>query len=208
MNSTDSTTEFLGNNEPKTHARKQGTAVKNYVFTKFLQNSSEEPEFRKSLELICEEFQYSHEICPTTNRTHLQGQMSLTKRMRITQIVKYKHLNMYLAIQKGSQLQNDIYIMKNTNNLVKWKKPKVNLSKNFKDEINELSMDELFELFKKLILKNFTNKDEQEYHSRPIEFIHVFDPEHQRAVLTCLILAQFYRTQEKKTAVKILDKYT
>lgn len=207
MNSTDSTTEFLGNNEPKTHARKQGSAVKNYVFTKFLQNSTEEPDFRKSLELICEEYQYSHEICPTTNKPHLQGQMSLTKRMRISQVVKFKHLNMYMAIQKGSQLQNDVYINKNTNNLVKWVKPKVSRTKPFCEDLGNLSIDELTELFRKLVCKNYSLKEDQDYHLRVLDFLHIMNNEHLRPTIIGLCLSQFLTAQEKKTAAKVLDKY-
>lgn len=207
MDSTDSTSEFLGNNEPKTHTRKQGSAVKKYVFTKFLQNSTEEPEFRKSLELICEEFQYSHEICPTTNRLHLQGQMYLSKRMRISQIVKFKHLNMYMAVQRGTQIQNDVYINKNTNNLVKWVKPKASLTKPFCDELETLSNDELIELLQKMVCKNYSSKDDQIYHLRVLDFLHVMNKEHLRPTIIGLCVAQFFTAHEKKTATKVLDKF-
>jgi len=79
-NSAKSSTQFLGNSEPKTNARTQGNAAKHYVFTKFNCDSAIEPEFQDSLKLICDDFQYSHEICPETNKPHFQGQLNLKKK--------------------------------------------------------------------------------------------------------------------------------
>jgi len=62
----------LGNNEPKHKHRTREMQSKYYVFTKFI-NGDEEIEFQDSLKLICEKFQYSHEICPKTGKLHFQG---------------------------------------------------------------------------------------------------------------------------------------
>jgi len=155
-NSSKRSTEFLGNNEPKTHARQQASPAKKYVFTKYNCDSSIEPDFQDSLRLICEEFQYSHEICPSTNRPHLQGQLILKKKMRITQIVKFKHLNMHLQVQRGTQFENDVYIIKNTDNHIKWIAPKDNLRTKLKEEFSKLNNNELISLRSQLLTKHFS----------------------------------------------------
>lgn len=157
--SASSATRVFGNNDTKTSSRKQGNAAKFYVFTKFNCDSSIETEFQESLKLICQEFQYSHEICPETGKPHLQGQIILHTKMRKSQIVKFKHLNMYLANQKGNQSSNDLYICKNTDNLVKWTSNKNHLDETVKNELQNLSINDLINIRINLINKRFCCPD-------------------------------------------------
>lgn len=152
--------DVLGNNEPKHHPRKQGMQSKFYVFTKFPENDTIEPEFQESLKLICEEFQYSHEYCPTTGKLHFQGQMILRNRMRITQIIKHKHLNMHLSMQRGTQAQNDAYIIKNTDNHIIWKKADTDLPNEIRNDLKLLSHKEIISLYHTLCDRMYHNDKE------------------------------------------------
>lgn len=134
----------LGNNETKLRGRAQETQRLFFVFTKFPNVEiredlkTMEQEFRNSLSQICERFQYSHEICPHTKRLHFQGQMFLTKKMRRSQIVKYKHLNMFLDPQRGSTIDNNKYIQKNTDTYYSWIRERTDDENEFKKIRNEL----------------------------------------------------------------------
>lgn len=163
-NSSKSSNEFFGNSVQKTSKPRQQSGAKNYVFTKFPENSSIDSDFQASLNLICEKYQYSIETCPNTGRIHFQGQMTLTKKMRITQIIKFKHLNMHLEIQRGTQESNDIYIAKNTNTLIKWEKPPINIRKLLQDELKDMTTDALLMTRENLIRKCFSDKETQQYH--------------------------------------------
>lgn len=212
-NSASRATEFLGNNEPKTHARTQGNAAKHYVFTKYNCDSAIEPDFQESLKLICEEFQYSHEICPSTKRPHLQGQLILKKKMRITQIVKFKHLNMHLEIQRGTQFENNTYIIKNTDNHITWKAPKANLRFLFKQEFEKLSTDCLWDLRFQLLNRLYANnKIELEIQSGlPKQLEEAFtksnDTFDARAFALSDCIFFMIELKNKKEAVNIIDKY-
>lgn len=152
--------DVLGNNEPKHPTRKQGMQSKFWVFTKFPENDKIEPEFQESLKLICEEFQYSHEHCPTTGKLHFQGQMILRNRMRITQIIKHKHLNMHLSMQRGTQAQNDAYIIKNTDTHIVWKKADTDLSTDIRNDLKLQSYDEIISLYHTLCDRMYHNDKE------------------------------------------------
>lgn len=213
MNSTDSTTIVFGNNDTKTSSRMQGSAVKFYVFTKFNCDSSIEPEFQESLKLICEEFQYSHEICPKTGNPHLQGQIILKKRMRKSQIVKFKHLNMYLSNQKGDQFSNDLYIAKNTDNIVKWTSNHNNLQETVKNELLKLSIPELVNIRINLINKRFCCPDakaaEIALYDLIAESYVKFSPEplnhHLWFVNDCLWHMKEIKAKQK--SISFIDKY-
>lgn len=150
--------DVLGNNEPKHHKRTREMQSKYFIFTKFI-NGDSEIEFQDSLKLICEKFQYSHEICPKTGKLHYQGQLVLNKRMRRSQIVKYKHLNMFLDYQRGTDKENDSYILKNTTNHIVWTKEFINEYHTIRNDLLTLNIDDLKLLHKQLCLKNIKDKD-------------------------------------------------
>jgi len=152
--------DVLGNNEPKHHTHTRQLQSKFYVFTKFPENETIEPEFQESLKLICEEFQYSHEYCPSTGKLHFQGQMILRNRMRITQIIKHKHLNMHLSVQRGSQKQNDAYIIKNTDKHIVWKKSDVDLSTEIRNDLKQLGYTDVISLYHSLCIRMYHNDKE------------------------------------------------
>lgn len=159
MNGASGANEVFGNNDTKTNCATRGTQSKYYVFTKFNCIGAMETEFQDSLKLICQEFQYSHELCPETGNPHLQGQIILKTKMRKSQIVKFKHLNMYLANQKGNQSSNDLYIAKNTDNLVKWTCDDNHSQQNEKNELLKLSIPDLVTIRINLINKRFCCPD-------------------------------------------------
>jgi len=149
-NGDDGDLDVLGNNEPKHRPLTRQMQSKFYVFTKFPENDTIEPEFQESLKLICEEFQYSHEYCPTTGKLHFQGQMILRNRMRITQIIKHKHLQMHLSVQRGTQKQNDAYIIKNTDKHIVWKREDADLSTEIRNDLRQMSHTEIISLYHSL----------------------------------------------------------
>jgi len=211
MNSSNSSNEILGNNEPKSKSRAQCSAAKNYVFVKYPGNDPQiEPEFRKSLETICQEYQYSHEFCPTTGRLHYQGQMILTTKMRKTQIVKFKHLNMDLRVQKGTQHHQDVYISKNTMNHHKWIKPREDKSHEFRKHLWNCDLGICIETYKELISKNFKDKPQQTYMTQCIPImVQVGEinntPIKGAIIQMCCEMLEF--NQELKQARDLVDKY-
>jgi len=102
-------------------SKKQPTRKTFYTFTLFNYEPIEE-EFNRQLKSICRKYLYGHEICPNTNRTHLQGFLHLNKAMRITE------LNLigkpHLECCRGDEEQNINYCSKENNNIIKYGFPK------------------------------------------------------------------------------------
>lgn len=168
--------EKNGNNEHFSHSRKREIQRLFFVFTKFPSNGDketleiEETEFQNSLKKICKEFQYSHEICPTTGKLHFQGQMMLTKKMRRSQIVKFKHLNMYLEPQRGSQSDQDRYITKCTDHHIKWSSSDENKTSEFVKYIETAPLQNVISMYDVLIDKlYYKDKDDNQYRKNWIE---------------------------------------
>lgn len=122
-----------GNNEtPSARARTQEVQRIYFVFTKqidWVNNRDAETlikQFENSLQKICKKYFFGKEIAPTTGRGHLQGYMELNKKMRRSAIVKYAHLNMYMAPAKGNEMDNYKYTSKEQRGFTKWEKPKPN----------------------------------------------------------------------------------
>lgn len=154
-----------GNNEHFSKTSKRENQLLFFVFTKFPSVGEgddlefEETEFQNSLKKICKEFQYSHEKCPKTAKLHFQGQMILMKKMRRSQVVKFKHLNMYLAPQKGSQIDQDLYINKCTEKIVKWSITDDPKSNKFTEFINFTDIENVINMRNVLIDKLYKDKD-------------------------------------------------
>lgn len=64
-----------GNTEPLP----QPTRKTFYCFTVFNFSDEIKIELNRQLQLICVKYKYGEEICPTTNKLHLQGFMHLKK---------------------------------------------------------------------------------------------------------------------------------
>lgn len=200
----------LGNNEPKQHGRKRDMQSKFYVFTKFPEKDMIETEFQDSLKLICEEFQYSHELCPTTNKLHFQGQMILRNRMRITQIIKYKHLNMHLSKQRGTQEQNNSYITKNTTNHVVWKREDKNLADEIRRDLSSKTNKEIFGLYNDLVYRlHPKDKDDRDYKLNGLTIMQTYIGDDAQirsfALNWCIYMIEELRSNQKNTS--LIDKY-
>lgn len=120
-----------GNNDtPSKPARRQSSQLCKYVFTKFLDwtdnrdGETRVKEFEESLQKICKSYFFGRELCTNTKRPHLQGYMVLTRRMRISQIIKYKDLKMHLKGALGDEEANLSYTSKEKRGFTKWEKPK------------------------------------------------------------------------------------
>jgi len=163
----------LGNNEPKRRPVARENQSKYYVFTKYPQDGDVEIEFQDQLKLICDEFQYSHELCPKTGKLHYQGQMILHNRMRKKQIVKFKHLNMHLETQQGSHLHNVVYINKDTDKYIKWRRPSdtSNERRMIKNDLLLISLSELKNLRSQLIRKIHCEKSQIDYEENSLHFL-------------------------------------
>jgi len=207
----------LGNSEPKRTRVARENQSKYYVFTKYPQNGDVEIEFQDQLKLICDEFQYSHEICPTTQRFHYQGQMILHNRMRKKQIVKFKHLNMHLETQHGSQLQNIIYINKDTDKYIRWRRPTDTSSERriIKNDLILLSFSELKNLRSQLIKKMYSDKLQIDYTENTLHYLieaHEKFPEPDsddkiKSFVLSDCIGMILELQSKKVHNSIIDKY-
>lgn len=102
-------------------SQKQATRKTFYTFTLYNYESVEE-EFNRQLKGICKKYLYGHEICPSTNRPHLQGFIALKKAMRITELdlIGKPHLECC----KGDESSNIRYCSKENNNVIKYGYPK------------------------------------------------------------------------------------
>lgn len=204
--------DVLGNNEPKHRRTTRENQSKLYVFTKFPKDGDLETDFQDSLKSICEEFQYSHEICPNTQKLHYQGQMVLRQRMRKSQIVKYKHLNMFLDYQKGTQSQNNSYILKNTDNYIKWVKEVKDERNTIKAELENVSEEDLNSLLANLINKRFNDPNDRQRESYIYPCIleshekYGFTIDH-RWWLISLCTSHILALQSLKRSNSILNKY-
>lgn len=125
-----------GNNETPSNparekAHRQPSQLCKYIFTKFLDWTDRDGEtrikdFEESLQKICRSYFFGKEITPTTKKPHLQGYMVLTRRMRISQIVKYHGLKMHLKGALGNEEDNLSYTSKEKRGFIIWQKPKAN----------------------------------------------------------------------------------
>ena len=93
-----------------------------YCFTLFNYETIE-VEFNRQLKLISKKYIYGREICPTTNKKHLQGFIALKKPMRITELKLSG--NPHLSACLGNEEQNIKYCSKD-GDIVKYPTP-VNL---------------------------------------------------------------------------------
>lgn len=109
--------EKEGNTEPLS----QPTRKTFYCFTLFNFTDEIKLELNRQLELISKKYMYGEEICPSTNKNHLQGFIHLKKPMRITEI---KLINKpHLEACQGNEEQNIKYCSKD-NKIFKWGFPK------------------------------------------------------------------------------------
>jgi len=95
-----------GNSDSKTRAGKQQNRYTFYTFTFFYEDTADIKLFENRLVKFCVKYYFGKETCPTTNRKHLQGFLTLKKPMRITEL---KELKCHLDNAKGSQDQNEEY---------------------------------------------------------------------------------------------------
>ena len=120
---------------------------------------------------------------------------------------------MHLEIQRGSQADNNTYIIKNTDNYVSWTAPKENLRAKLKNEFSVLSTAELQDIRVSLINKLYANDKSMceielslitiisEAYAKNNEF---FDIRH-RVLNDCIFYMQ--ELKNKKEASRIIDKY-
>ena len=82
--------------------------IKNFCGTNF--TMEQEQLAQKLLDLNAKYYIIGNEICPTTNRKHLQFYCQLNKKRRFSSIGK--NLNCHIEIPKGTAKQNIDYCMK------------------------------------------------------------------------------------------------
>lgn len=104
--------------------------------------------YYKKLSLICKKFLLSLEIGEEKNRKHLQGYISLKKKLRLTQLKQVINNTTHWEKCKGSELQNEMYILKNPLHTWKYEQPKNEFTES---ELGILKFDELFEWQKEII---------------------------------------------------------
>lgn len=107
-----------GNTEPPP---KQATRKTFYCFTLFNFTDEIKTELNRQLESISVKFMYGEEVCPSTQKLHLQGFFHLKKAMRITEIKLIN--NPHLEACNGNESQNIKYCSKE-NKVFKWGFPK------------------------------------------------------------------------------------
>lgn len=92
-----------------------------YTFTLFNYETIEE-EFNRQLKNVCRKYLYGHEICPSTNKKHLQGFLHLKKAKRWTELdfIGNPHLEPCYAGEEN----NVRYCSKENNNIIKYGFPK------------------------------------------------------------------------------------
>lgn len=100
-----------GNNDTSLSLKKRPIQGLYYCFTKFNYEKCYDI-FIKNLKLLCKKYIFGFEICPTTNKSHLQGWFELKKKMRITELI---HLECHLTQSKGSEIENINYCSKDKN---------------------------------------------------------------------------------------------
>lgn len=108
----------LGKNRQKKNREEEGntgplpqpTRKTFYCFTLFNFTEDIKIELNRQLGIICLKYKYGEEICPTTNKPHLQGFFHLKKAMRITEIKLVG--NPHLEPCKGNEEQNIRYVSK------------------------------------------------------------------------------------------------
>lgn len=98
--------EEEGNTEPLPQPNRKTF----YCFTLFNFTDEIKIELNRQLGIICQKYKYGEEICPTTNKPHLQGFFHLKKAMRITEIKLIG--NPHLEPCKGNEEQNIRYVSK------------------------------------------------------------------------------------------------
>lgn len=111
-----------GNTELPPFAKKQGTRHTFYAFTLFNYEQNDlEANLNRQLNLLSKKYIYGREICPSTQKKHLQGFIHLKKAMRITELKLPG--NPHLEVCIGSQAQNVKYCSKD-NDVVSYGFPK------------------------------------------------------------------------------------
>lgn len=81
--------------------------AKNYVFTIF--NFTDDTIAQLDA-LECVYMVYGHEVCPTTNRPHLQGYVSFAKKRKFLNLAK--QFSATFAVMKGTPVQASEYCKK------------------------------------------------------------------------------------------------
>jgi len=102
-----------GNTEPLLPPLKQQTRKSYYAFTLFnFEKEGLEQAFRQALNDITTKYLYGREICPSSQKPHLQGFFALKKAARITELRKKLVGNPHLEPCKGDEVSNINYCSK------------------------------------------------------------------------------------------------
>lgn len=100
-----------GNTETPPTSKKQPSRKTFYAFTCFNYDKDElEAQLNRQLVLISKKYIYGREICPDTQKKHLQGFIHLKKPMRITELKLPGNPHLEACI--GSREQNETYCAK------------------------------------------------------------------------------------------------
>ena len=130
-----------GNTEPSSAPKQVGRKTF-YTFTLFNYESIE-TEVNRQLQSICKKYLYGRELCPTTNKKHIQGFLALKKPMRITEIKITGKPHLEACI--GNEEQNEKYCSKD-GDIVRYGYPKpINLISElrpFQAELEQLYLTE------------------------------------------------------------------
>lgn len=113
-----------------------------YIFWAFTMYDylEREEQIKEWLINTCKKAVYGHEICPTTQRPHLQGYFQLTKRKRLTEIQNKPLVWSFLKPCYADEYANNKYCTKDGNDIFNhpFKRKPVNLISNFRPFQTEL----------------------------------------------------------------------
>lgn len=111
-----------GNTETSPPFKKQPTRKTFYAFTCFNYDKDElEAQLNRQLVKVSKKYIYGREICPLTQKKHLQGFIHLKKPMRITELKLPGKPHLEACI--GSEEQNETYCAKD-NDVVRYGYPR------------------------------------------------------------------------------------
>lgn len=96
----------------------QESASKNFTFTSFLNHDGQlsEPAFTDDMQFMC----FQHEVCPDTNRQHIQGYVQFRNRTRLTHIKRRGNIwgTAHIERANGTAEANIKYCSKYTGSIV------------------------------------------------------------------------------------------
>ena len=112
-----------------------------YCFTFFYKDEDEILGLANSLKGFCKKYFYGKEVCPTTGKLHLQGFMSLKRKMRFSEVKRLVPSSLAFYACKGNEKDNFQYCSKE-NDFYEWERPielKYDVTQVERDLLNDIA---------------------------------------------------------------------